>query len=291
MSYAKPEQLVETGWLEEHLEDDRVRILDCNVILTPLEEGGFQLTSGREAWRAGHIPGGIVADLTSDLSDPDNSLPLMAPTMKRFAEAMSRYGVGSETHVVLYDNFYNIWAARVWWMLRAVSFSNAAVLNGGWKKWTLEHRPVSTDIPSCEPANFPAVPCANTIATKADVLTEIGKANSCIVNALSAEEHAGTGGMIKYPRPGRITSSVNVPFSALVDEDMHTYLPAASLRERFEAVERTRPDRVITYCGAGIAACSDAFALTLLGEENVEVYDGSLMEWAADASLPMEQDS
>ena len=282
MSYAKPEQLVETGWLEEHLEDDRVRILDCNVILTPLEEGGFQLTSGREAWESGHIPGSMVADLTSDLSDPGNSLPLMAPTMERFADAMSRYGVGPETRVILYDDFYNMWAARVWWMLRAVSFSNAAVLNGGWRKWALEHRPVSTDIPSFEPANFPAVRRANVMATKADVLTEIGKASSCIVNALSPEDHAGTGGMIKYPRPGRITSSVNV--------DTHAYLPAASLRERFEAVETSGADRVITYCGAGIAACSDAFALTLLGKENVEVYDGSLMEWAAEASLPMEQD-
>lgn len=290
MSYAKPEQLVETGWLEEHLEDDRVRILDCNVILTPLEEGGFQLTSGRETWKSGHIPGSIVADLTSDLSDPGNTLPLMAPTMERFADAMSRYGVGPETRVILYDDFYNMWAARVWWMLRAVSFSNAAVLNGGWRKWALEHRPVSTDIPSFEPANFPAVRRANVMATKADVLTEIGKASSCIVNALSPEDHAGTGGMIKYPRPGRITSSVNVPFAALVDEDTHAYLPAASLRERFEAVETRGADRVITYCGAGIAACSDAFALTLLGKENVEVYDGSLMEWAAEASLPMERD-
>ena len=128
------------------------------------------------------------------------------------------------------------------------------------------------------------------MATKADVLTEIGKASSCIVNALSPEDHAGTGGMIKYPRPGRITSSVNVPFATLVDDDTHAYLPAASLRERFDAVETRGADRVITYCGAGIAACSDAFALTLLGKENVEVYDGSLMEWAAEASLPMEQD-
>ena len=94
--------------------------------------------------------------------------------------------------------------------------------------------------------------------------------------------------VVRYGRAGHIPSSVNVPTVSLIDPVTHAYLPVDQLREQFEAGGALNRERVITYCGGGIAASSDALVLTLLGVPNVAVYDGSLLEWAGDAALPME---
>ena len=291
MPYVNSHALVETNWLEEHLNDTDLRLLDCRVLLLPEESGGFRLESGRPNWEEGHIPGSGFVDFITDLSDPHSALPLMMPPADQFADAMTRAGVSADSRVILYDDFRNIWAARVWWMLRASGFDNAAVLNGGWHKWTQEGRPVSNRPAAPVRGQFVATPRPALMADKQEVLEAIQTPSSCLLNALTAEDHAGTGGMIQYPRPGRIASSENVSFYDLVDPQTHAYLPAEQLREKFEAVGATGAQHVITYCGAGIAASSEAFVLTLLGLEDVAVYDGSLMEWAADASLPMETDA
>ena len=104
----------------------------------------------------------------------------------------------------------------------------------------------------------------------------------------SAEQHQGTGG-VAYGRPGRIAGSVNVVARELVDPQTHAYLPADVLRAKFQAVGALDAKRVVTYCGGGIAASSDAFILTLLGRDDVAVYDASLSEWANDPAMPMER--
>lgn len=291
MSQVNFPALVETNWLEDHLNDTDLCLLDCHVNLIPEDSGGFRMESGRPSWETSHIPGSGFVDFTTDLSDQHSDLPLMMPPADQFAAAMTRVGVSAHTRVVLYDDFYNIWAARVWWMLRASGFDNAAVLNGGWHKWTQEGRPVSDRPADLVQGQFVSTPRPEMMAGKQEVLEAIQTPSSCLLNALTAEDHAGRGGMIQYPRPGRIASSVNVSFYDLVDTETHAYLPVEQLREKFEAVGAAGGKRVITYCGAGIAASSDAFVLTLLGLEDVAVYDGSLMEWAADASLPMETDT
>jgi thiosulfate/3-mercaptopyruvate sulfurtransferase len=291
MTFANPQYLVETDWLETHLTDPDLRVLDCTVLFDT-DDHGYYLSSGREAWAQGHIPGSGFADLMSDLSDQENRLPFMMPPATQFAAAMSRYGVGDDTRVVLYEasrNMWaNMWAARVWWMLRAFGFDQAAVLNGGWHKWTLEGRPVSTDPSPYTPARFTARPLPELFADKHDVLAAIGDSGTCLINALTVEDYAGTRAL--YGRPGRIPSSVNVPATAIVDPVTHAYLPEARLRAQFAAVGALNRRRVITYCGGAIAASSDAFVLTLLGVTNVAVYDGSLIEWARDSTLPMETD-
>lgn len=284
--------LVETDWLAAHLADPDLRILDCTVWLPGYFEvdGPLRPESGRAAWEQGHIPGSAFAELIHDLSDADRHLTFAMPSADQFAAAMSRLGVGDGTRVVLYDAFLNAWAARLWWMLRAYGFDQAAVLNGGWPKWLREGRPVSTAPPAHRPATFTARPRPGLIAHKEEVAAAIGSPRHCVVNALTPDEFAGTG-RVHYTRPGHIPSSVNVPFvgaGGLVDPTSATYVPLDQLRTIFDQVGVTRRERVITYCGLGIAASSAAFALSLLGVENVAVYDGSLEEWGGDPSLPLE---
>jgi thiosulfate/3-mercaptopyruvate sulfurtransferase len=208
------------------------------------------------------------------------------PSASQFEAAMSRYGVGEGTRVVLYDDMVNLWATRVWWMLRAFGFEEVAVLNGGWKKWTSEGRPVSTAPPTYPAAQFVARPRPELIATKDEVLDAIDQQSTCLINALDPDEYAGRG-PVRYGRPGHIPSSVNVSFLSVLDPETNAYRNPERLRDQFNQVGALHKDRVITYCGGAIAACSDAFVLTLLGVDNVAVYDGSITEWAADATLPL----
>jgi thiosulfate/3-mercaptopyruvate sulfurtransferase len=286
MNREHPEYLVEADWLEANLADPALRVLECTTILHPLPDGGYRAESGLATWAAGHIPGSGFADLTGDLSDRSSSLRFTMPPPDDLARAMAGLGVSDGTRVVLYDRAVNMWAARVWWMLRAIGFDAAAVLNGGWRKWTLEGRAVST-----EPCRYPRGtltprPRPEVFADKSAVLAGIGDTATCVLNALTEEQHRGSGG-VHYGRPGRIAGSANVAARSLVDST-HAYLPLADLRKRFADAGVLASGRVITYCGGGIAASSDAFVLAMLGHDNVAVYDASLSEWAADPSLPME---
>jgi thiosulfate/3-mercaptopyruvate sulfurtransferase len=290
MGFARPDYLVETDWLARHLDDPGVRVLECTVYLHPVDDPpGFRVESGRARWAEGHIPGAGFVDLQDELSDRTSSLRFMMPPAAQFAEAMGRAGVGEGIRVILYDRAVNMWAARVWWMLRAFGFDAAAVLDGGFRKWTLEGRPVSPDPGTAPRRTFTPRPRPGLLTDKSGVLAALGEDNACVLNALTEEQHRGTGGNT-YGRPGRITGSVNVPARDLVDPRTHAYLPAEVLQARFQSVGALDARRVVTYCGGGIAASSDAFVLTLLGRDDVAVYDASLSEWAADPSLPMERD-
>lgn len=285
--YAHPEYLVETDWLAAHLGDPGLVVLDCTVHLIPDPNITYVVKSGREDYEKGHIPGAQFLDLQADLSDNDK-LPLrfMLPNPVQFAAAMRRFGVADTGRVITYSTANPQWATRVWWVLRCYGFDNAAVLNGGFQKWAREGRAVATGpSPSVPPAIFTERPAKPLMADKNDVLAAIGDGGTCTINALQAVQHAGTGGNT-YGRPGRIAGSVNVPTVGLVDAT-GVFLPAAALREKFDAVGAF-DRKVITYCGGGIAASATAHALVMLGHPDVRLYDASMSEWAIDPALPME---
>lgn len=269
--------LIETNQLAENLNNPTYRIFDCSVFLNA-GPNGYEIESGRAAWEKSHIAGSGFLDLVNELSDPDSALGFTMPSAERFAAAMSQHGVDESTQVVLYDRTNTIWAARVWWMLRAFGFENAAILNGGWQKWQMEDRPVDANPASYPAGNFVARTQPALIATKAEVIEAMNTGQSCILNSLKAEAHQAK----------RIPGSVNVPYSDLLDPETNVYLALDALKEKFADVGATSSERVIAYCGGGIGASSDAFILTLIGVENVAVYDGSMSEWTADESLPVE---
>ena len=286
--FAHPEFLVETDWLAAHLSDPQLRVFDCTIHLIPKPDIGYTVKPGREDFEQGHIPGAQFIDLQGDLSAPHPSLRFMLPSAAAFAAAMGRFGVGEDSRVVLYSTTTPQWASRVWWMLRNYGFDSAAVLNGGFPKWAREGRPVETGAGRPRPpATFVVREDRKLMVGKEAVLGAIGDGAVCTINALSPQQHSGTGGTV-YGRVGRIAKSTNVPAAALLDPATGAYLPAAQLRAKFDAVGAFAKPRVITYCGGGIAASSDALVLTMLGHPDVKLYDASMSEWSNDPSLPME---
>jgi thiosulfate/3-mercaptopyruvate sulfurtransferase len=289
--FVHPEYLIETEALAARLGDPDLVVLDSTTHLIPDPKITYTVKPGREDFEKGHIPGAQFVDLQADLSDNTGrygKLRFMLPSPEAFAAAMGRFGVGDNSRVVLYSTTAPQWAARVWWMLRNYGFENAAVLNGGFQKWAREGRPVETGPARPRPpASFTVRQDRGLMVGKEAVRGAVGDAAICTINALSHEQHTGTGGNV-YGRVGRIAKSVNVPAATLIDPATGAFRPAADIRARFDEVGAFDKPRIITYCGGGIAASTDALALVMLGHPDVRLYDASMSEWSNDDSLPME---
>jgi thiosulfate/3-mercaptopyruvate sulfurtransferase len=273
--------LVTTEWLSQNLDDSDLVVLDCTVRMVPDESGSIRSVSGRAEYDSAHIPSAGFADLMGNLSDGDNPLEFAMPTPEQFCAAMGALGVGDDSRVVLYDGFNSVWAARVWWMLRWVGFDNAAILDGGLKAWTAEGRPLSTETANYQAKQLTPKPRPTLIADRDDVFAAIDDNAVSLIDVMPEAHFRGE--MAMYGRPGHIPSAINIPAMTLVDESGR-YRPQDELAAMFED---DHENRVITYCGAGIAASSNAFALCRLGYTDVAVYMASLQEWAADSANPL----
>jgi thiosulfate/3-mercaptopyruvate sulfurtransferase len=282
-----PDILVSTDWLEANLDAPDLRVFDCTVYLHPWPDNAGQTPqSGVDDWRAGHIPGSGFVDLISDFAAPSSQFNFLVPDADQFADAAALRGIGDGMRVVLYDRALNRWAARMWWMLRAFGLDSAAVLDGGWVKWTREGRPRSLEPCRYPRARFVPRPRRGLVVDQAQVRAAMADAGIHLVNALTAEQHFGRGG-VHYGRRGHIRGSVNVSARDLVDPQTHAYLSLSELRRRFAEAGVLDGQTVMTYCGSGIAASSDALILTALGVTEVTVYTNSLQEWAANPECPM----
>lgn len=279
------DKLVQPGWLEENLAAPDLRILDCSVVFE--RPGGvLRIESGRDRWTREHIPGSVHVDLTAELADQSAELMFMMPPREQFVSAMESVGVGQGTRVVLYDFDMNMWAARVWWMLHSVGFDEAGILDGGLQRWKAEGRSVTADpAPRHPKATLAVRPRPSVFVGKKQVLAAIEDDAIAIVDALPAAHYDGL--MQYYRRPGHIPTAVNVPAGSLVDRLTHAYADRTELRKRAAPALDAGSNQTITYCGGGISAASTAFVLALLGVEQVSIYDGSMGEWAPDASLPL----
>jgi thiosulfate/3-mercaptopyruvate sulfurtransferase len=280
--------LISTEDLARRLGAPGLRVFDCTTYLRPKPEGGYNAESGRANYNTGHIPGAAYLDLQADLSDISSKLRFTLPPLEALAKAFAAQGVGHGTFVVLYSHASPVWSSRIWWMLRAVGFDDAAILDGGLDKWKAEGRPLSTEATTHPPATLSLRARPDIFVDKTAIKAAIGDKATLTLNALSHDQHKGAGGVV-YGRAGRIAGSSCVPAASLVGADK-SLKPVAELRAAFEGAGTTPDKRVLVYCGGGIAATYDAFVLAaVLGHKNVAVYDNSMQEWANDPSLPMEQ--
>lgn len=286
-----PDAVVETDWLAEHLDDSDLRIFECTTYLRYADGNPdipYIVESGRTDYESEHIKGAAYLDLQGELSNPDSPYRFTMPEYGDLAERFAQKGVGDGLRIILYSRGAMQWATRIWWMLRSVGFDNAAILNGGWEKWEAEGRPLASGNEDYAPANFAANPRPEIFVGKNEVLAAIGDTGTCTLNALSPDLHSGENP--RYGRPGRIPGSVNVPALSLSNPDDKTFLPLDEVQRAFDTVGIQRDQRVINYCGGGIAATLDAFLLHQLGYENLTVYDDSMSQWATDEALLIERD-
>ena len=288
-------QIVTTEWLAERLNDPNLRIVDATTFMKPLEDGGITLSSGKESYQNGHIPGAVYADVMNELSHPDFDQSFTVPPRDYFIEKVTNLGIGDkDTYTVIYDQGALVgvsvvapyWASRLRWQLLYEGFENIAVLDGGLPKWKEENRPLSKEKGTYPKATFNGKRNEQLLATKDDVLKAIGDESVLLINSLSPADFYGETNT--YARKGHIPGSVNVFFGLHGNTETKETLLDEQLKRTFEQVGALNPNKkIITYCSGGIAATWNALLLEKLGVKNVAVYDGSLNEWTADSSLPL----
>ena len=289
MRYAHPDAIVDTQWLADNLGDPALRVFDCTTHLRYETGTGrpYRVESGRGDYDKGHIPGSAFLDLQGELSDDSARFNFTMPSLDDLAARFAAKGIGDGTRAVLYSRGNMQWATRVWWMLRAVGFDDAAVLDGGFDKWSAEGRPAETAETRHPAATLAPQPRPGLFVGKDEIRAAIGDAGACTVNALAPDLHRGDNP--RYGRPGRVPGSVNVPTAALVDAASLTFKPPEAVAAAFAAAGADPSKRVLLYCGGGIAATLDAFLLHQLGHRDIAVYDASMSEWAKDEALPIER--
>ena len=289
-----PNALVSTDGLAAILGQPHVRVFDCTTYNNPPPPGvdePYLPEPGLKTFREAHIPGAGFLDLQGEFSDKSSRNWFMMPKdVAQLEAAFARHGIGNGTRVVLYSVGTMMWATRFWWMLRALGFDNAAVLDGGFDKWKAEGRPTETgDAKGYPAAVFEARPRPGMFIDKQATQAAIGSGDAVTVNALGPQFHGGLEAS-RYGRPGRVPGSVNVSAATLVDPATKAFTSLADAKAKLEAKGVTPDKRVICYCGGGISATIDLFLMHQLGYDNITLYDASMGEWARDPGLPIETD-
>jgi thiosulfate/3-mercaptopyruvate sulfurtransferase len=285
MDYVHPEYLTSADDVEDGIErrDKRLRIFDTTVFLRP-DPPRYRVESGRENYFAAHIPTAGFLDLTKGLSDETSPFAFTLPGIEQLQTNFRRYGIDDDSLVVLYSTSHIMWATRVWWMLHWAGHQNVTLLDGGYTRWIAEGRPVNNNPTPYPTSNMTVRAQAGLWASRDDVLRAVGDNAVCTINALSGDVYAGTA-PTHYGRPGHIPGSRNLYYGTVLEGQ--SFRVADAIAAVVADVGARTADRIITYCGGGISATVDAFALKLIGYDNVAVYDGSMSEWAADPALPL----
>ena len=279
--FARPELLATSEWLADELGRPDVRIVDCRW----RPDG-----TGEAVFAAGHLPGASYLDWRTELNEAPSEesghdLRLAPPTS--VLDLMRRAGVGAASSLVLYDDTISLYAARVWWSLRVYGFESARILDGGYPAWVDEGRPVSNAVLTPAAGRFTPRAQARLRLTTADVRALLGSSDVALIDARAPAEYRGFEGNTK--RLGHIPGAANVPVGAMTRPGSQHFKSASELRELLLKANIARGRRMVCYDGSGVAAAKLAFALTILGHDDVAVYDGGWAEWGNRLDLPVDR--
>ena len=280
-SYAHPEALVSTEWVEAHKTDSNVRIIESNedVLL----------------YDTGHIPGAVHIDWRADLQDDEVRDYI---SEEAFAALCSRHGIGPDTTCVFYGDKSNWWACYAFWVFRLFGHDSLKVMNGGRDKWIAEGREFSREVPQYDPVEYPVPAKRDDAGIRAffqDTL-EHSEAQKPLVDVRSPGEFKGEiTHMPEYPqegvlRGGHVPGAQSVPWKRAANDD-GTFKSPEELRALYEEEIGLKPDDdVVVYCRIGERSSHTWFVLKyLLGYEQVRNYDGSWTEWGNMVRAPIEK--
>jgi len=277
--YTHPEYLVDTAWVDSHLSDSSVRVVESDEDYLLYETG--------------HIPGAVKVDWFTTLQHP---LRRDFLSKDEFEKLCSDLGISNDTTVVFYGDKSNWFATYALWLFRYYGHKNVKIMNGGRTKWTLEKRPLLKDVPNYPKTRYKASePDEDIRAFRDNVFKHIDTRNP-LVDVRSPKEYSGELlHMPNYPqegatRGGHIPGAVSIPWSQAVREDDSTFKSAAELRELYESMGITADKDIIAYCRIGERSSHTWFVLTyLLGYPSVKNYDGSWTEWGNLVNAPIEK--
>jgi thiosulfate/3-mercaptopyruvate sulfurtransferase len=279
--YANPEVLVSTEWVQDHLNDPTVRVLESNedVLL----------------YETGHIPGAVKIDWVTELNDP---LLRDYVDRARFERLLRAKGINNDTTVVFYGDKNNWWATYAFWVFKLFGVENLRVMDGGRLRWVDEGRELTTAASQYPDGNIAVRERDDSRirAFRAEVEQHV-KRSGQLVDVRSPEEFRGERlHMPEYPnegalRGGHIPGAKSIPWGRAVTPETHTFKPAAELRTIYEAENGLKAgDDVIAYCRIGERSSHTWFVLTqLLGYRRVRNYDGSWTEWGNTVRAPIEK--
>ncbi len=276
--YAAGGALVSPEWAQQHLNDPNVRFVEVDV--------------DTAAYDQSHLPGAVGWNWTSQLSD---GIRRDITSREDLATLLSASGIGPDTHIVLYGDNNNWFAAWAYWQLRLHGFTNLSILNGGRKYWLDNGLPVTTDAPNYSSTNIQVPEPDYTLrAFRDDIIPKLGSAGFTLVDVRSPAEYSGEviapPGMTETAqRGGHIPGAQSIPWAQAVKED-GTFKNAADLKALYEAKGVTPEKDVIAYCRIGERSSHSWFVLhELLGYPNVRNYDGSWTEWGSMVNMPIER--
>jgi len=279
--YARPDVLVSTDWVEQHLNDPNVRVIESN--------------EDTLLYASGHVPGAVHVDWTSDLNDQIRRDYI---TREGFETLMSRIGATPDTTIVFYGDKNNWWACYAFWVFQLFGHTNAKVMDGGRLKWEKEKKPVSRDAPSYKATSYKSKDRDDKPhrAYRDEVLAHL-KAQGQLVDVRSPEEYAGTRlHMPDYPnegavRGGHIPGAKSVPWARAINPDDGTFKTSTELKKLYLEDQKLSPDKdTIAYCRIGERSSHTWFALKyLLGFSKIRNYDGSWTEWGNLVNVPIEK--
>ncbi len=272
--------LVTTDWVEEHKGDDSLVVVEVD--------------EDTEAYGRGHIPGAIAWNWRSDLQDPLRRDFISGEGLN---ELLGRSGVANDTLIVLYGGNNNWFAAYAYWYLKYYGHTNVKLMDGGRKKWELEGRELSDDVPSRSAATYAAKePNTDIRAFRDYIRDKLGEVN--LVDVRSPQEFSGE--LMAPPHlpqesamvPGHIPGAANIPWSKTVREDDGTFKTSDELKELYQQEGVDLKKETVAYCRIGERSAHTWFVLhELLGVQNVRNYDGSWTEWGSLVGVPVEKGS